>query len=208
MRPTSPVKTAEIVQKRLGKLGDWTYDEKYSKVSQKIQTFKQLHAKINHLRSHMNVKSCLTTLVLLSSFSLPGLAATVASLDYSGEYLCKGNNITVGDYEVTIYLKKNRRNSTSQVSVYDLATHTENKQSYTGQAITRGKQLAMTFKLSDAKYAEFSTGMGQFSKVGKTGWTFKNDYYEPDDTGGNYGHEVCTMKPATTSPVSAPASKR
>ncbi len=187
-------------------MGNWSYDETYSKVSLKTQTFKQFHAKINHLRSHMNVKSCLTTLVLLSSFSAPAFAAPVAALDYSGEYLCKGNNITVGDYEVTIYLKKNRRNSTSQVSVYDLATHTENKQSYTGQAITRGKQLAMTFKLSDAKYAEFSTGMGQFNKVGKTGWTFKNDYYEPDDTGGNYGHETCTMKPASaTHPANTPA---
>ncbi|SDK38588.1 hypothetical protein SAMN05192566_1163 [Methylophilus rhizosphaerae] len=143
----------------------------------------------------MNVKSCLTALALLSFFSITASAAPAAtSADYSGEYLCKGNNITVGDYEVTIYLRKNRRNSTAQVAVYDLVTLTENKQSYTGQAITRGRQLAMTFKLSDAKYAEFSTGLGQFSKVGKL-WSFKNDYYEPDDTGGNYGHETCTLKP-------------
>jgi hypothetical protein len=158
----------------------------------------------------MNVKSCLTTLCLLSAFSISASAAPAMSTDYSGEYLCKGNNITVGDYEVTIYLKKNRRNSTSQISVYDLATHTENKQSYTGQAITRGKQLAMTFKLSDAKFAEFSTGLGQFTKVGKL-WSFKNDYYEPDDTGGNYGHEICTLKPALlTAPASSntPVTKR
>lgn len=148
----------------------------------------------------MNLKSRLTTLVLLSCFSWPALSAPNTSNDYSGEYLCKGNNVTVGDYEVTINLKKNRLNSTNQVSVYDLITHTENKQSYTGQAITRGRQLAMTFKLSDAKYAEFSTGMGQFNKIGKNAWSFKNDYYEPDDTGGNYGHETCTMKssPAVT----------
>lgn len=145
---------------------------------------------------------------MLLSSSWPALSAPSNSPDYSGEYLCKGNNITVGDYEVTIYLKKNRRNSTANVSVYDLATHTENKQSYTGQAITRGRQLAMTFKLSDAKYAEFSTGMGQFTKVGKSGWSFKNDYYEPDDTGGNYGHETCTMKPSQTAPNSTPANKR
>jgi hypothetical protein len=67
----------------------------------------------------------------------------------------------------------------------------------------------MTFKLSDAKYAEFSTGMGQFSKVGKSGWTFKNDYYEPDDTGGNYGHETCTMKAApAVKPVPTTPAKR
>lgn len=150
----------------------------------------------------MNVKSSLTSIALLSFISITASAAPAVSADYSGEYLCKGNNITVGDYEVTIYLKKNRRNSTSQISVYDLATHTENKQSYTGQAITRGKQLAMTFKLSDAKFAEFSTGLGQFNKVGKL-WSFKNDYYEPDDTGGNYGHEICTQKPVL---LSAPAN--
>lgn len=132
--------------------------------------------------------ACFATVPLLAS------AANVAALDYSGEYLCKGNNVAVGDYEVTINLKKNRRNSTAQVAVYDLVTHTENNQSYTGQAITRGNQLAMTFKLSDAKYAEFSTGMGQFRKLAKNLWSFKNDYYEPDDTGGNYGHETCTMK--------------
>lgn len=157
----------------------------------------------------MNVKSCLTTFALFSLFSMPVTAATTAGTDYSGEYLCKGNNITVGDYEVTIYLKKNRRNSTSQISVYDLATHTENKQSYTGQAITRGRQVAMTFKLSDAKYAEFSTGLGQFTRVSKNIWSFKNDYYEPDDTGGNYGHETCTLKPMQApSAIKPSAGKR
>ena len=160
----------------------------------------------------MNVKSCLTALALLSIFSIAAPAASAAPVaDYSGEYLCKGNNITVGDYEVTIYLRKNRRNSTAQVSVYDLVTLTENKQqSYTGQAITRGRQLAMTFKLSDAKYAEFSTGLGQFTKVGKL-WSFKNDYYEPDDTGGNYGHETCKLKPAVATPAAkttAPAKTK
>lgn len=128
-------------------------------------------------------------------FNQMASATTVTRvLDYSGEYVCKGNNVAVGDYEVTVQLKKNRRNSTAQVAVYDLVTHTENKQSYTGQAIVRGKSLALTFKLSDAKYAEFSTGLGQFTKLTKTTWAFKNDYYEPDDTGGNYGQETCTMK--------------
>jgi hypothetical protein len=177
--------------------------KRYSKSMAQTAYFLTLSRKNNYLRSHMNVKSSLTAICLLSAFSLSASAApAVVSTDYSGEYLCKGNNIAVGDYEVTIYLKKNRRNSTSQIAVYDLATHTENKQSYTGQTITRGKQLAMTFKLSDAKFAEFSTGLGQFTKAGKL-WSFKNDYYEPDDTGGNYGHEICTQKPIL---LSAPAN--
>lgn len=145
-------------------------------------------------------------LVLIALFSFSASAALAATPprgpDYSGEYLCKGNNVTVGDYEVTVTLKKNRRNSKALVTVYDLVTHTENNQSYTGQAIVRGKAVALTFKLSDAKYAEFSTGLGQFNKLSKNLWSFKNDYYEPDDTGGNYGQETCTMlKPAAPVPT-------
>lgn len=152
-------------------------------------------------------------LALITLITLPCSVALAATpprgIDYSGEYLCKGNNVTVGDYEVTVTLKKNRRNSKAQVAVYDLVTHTENNQSYTGQAIVRGKAVALTFKLSDAKYAEFSTGLGQFSKLSKNLWAFKNDYYEPDDTGGNYGQETCTMiKPANPSPVNKKVPKK
>ncbi len=158
------------------------------------------HATTIFSRSDMNIKFCLTMLSFLSVFSSTASSAAPVSksIDYSGEYLCKGNNVAVGDYEVTIYLKKNRRNSTALVSVYDLVTHTENKQSYTGQAVTHGKELALTFKLSDAKYAEFSTGLGQFTKLNKNMWSFKTNYYEPDDTGGNYGRETCTMKKLLT----------
>jgi hypothetical protein len=46
MRPTNPDKTSEIFQKRLGKLGNWTYDEMYSKVAFKTLAFKHFHAKI------------------------------------------------------------------------------------------------------------------------------------------------------------------
>lgn len=155
----------------------------------------------------MNLKTRLTALTLLTAVTCAAHAETARTIDYTGEYTCKGSNITVGDYEVTVYLKKNRRNSTAQVSVYDLVTHTENKQSYTGQAIARGRQLAMTFKLSDAKYAEFSTGLGQFNHLGKNHWSFNNDYYEPDDTGGNYGHEICSMKPGSNKPASSTAKK-
>lgn len=148
----------------------------------------------NYFSSDMNLKY-FTFIALFFLIEHPVNAATTSRIaDYSGEYLCKGNNVAVGDYEVTVQLKKNRRNSTTQVAVYDLVTHTENKQSYTGQALVRGKSLALTFKLSDAKYAEFSTGLGQFTTLTKTTYTFKNDYYEPDDTGGNYGQETCTMK--------------
>lgn len=114
--------------------------------------------------------------------------------NYSGIYNCKGSNVSVGDYEVFVTLKLNKLNSHGKFGVYDLITATENNVAYQGQAITTGTKLALTFKLSDANQADYSTGLGEFKKLSKGRWQFMNDYYEPDDTGGNYGHEVCTMK--------------
>lgn len=136
--------------------------------------------------------------LLLSSLLLvlasPAHAAVTKSQDYSGDYVCKGSNETVGDYEVSVTLKKNYRNSVGGIGVYELVTETENNEYYTGQAVTNGTQIALTFKLSSAKHAEFSTGVGQFKKLPAGKWSFKNNYYEPDDSGGNYGQENCMMK--------------
>lgn len=129
--------------------------------------------------------------------------------NYSGVYTCTGSNVSVGDYEVFVTLKLNKLNSHGKFGVYDLITATENNVAYQGQAITTGTQLAVTFKISDANQADYSTGLGEFKKLNKGRWQFINDYYEPDDTGGNYGHEVCTMKnpPAHLSKKSKPAKK-
>lgn len=118
--------------------------------------------------------------------------------NYSGHYLCKGNNQNVGDYEVAVQLKLNKRNSHGNMGVYDLVTETENKDEYLGQAVTTGTTLAVTFKLSTANHVEFSTGLGQVKKIGSGRWAFSHQYYEPDDTGGNYGQESCVMQAAPT----------
>jgi len=114
--------------------------------------------------------------------------------DFSGLYLCKGSNLAIGSYEVTVTLKKNKRNSRQQFAVYDLVTETENNVEYQGQAIANGNKLAITFKLSDAKNVLYSTGIAEFKKLASKRWQFVNHYYEPDDTGGNHGQEVCTMR--------------
>lgn len=124
--------------------------------------------------------------------------------NYSGLYTCKGSNISVGDYEVFVTLKLNKINSHDKFGVYDLITETENNVAYQGQAITNGTKLSLTFKLSDANQADYSTGLGEFKKLSRGRWQFINDYYEPDDTGGNYGHEVCTMKYAPAKLVKKP----
>lgn len=126
--------------------------------------------------------------------------------NYSGMYFCKGSNVTVGDYEVFVTLKLNKINSHGKFGVYDLITETENNVSYLGQAITTGNKLAVTFKLSNAHQADYSTGLGEFKKANKSNWVFVNNYYEPDDNGGNYGHEVCTMQ-NTPKPSAAKSAK-
>ncbi len=116
--------------------------------------------------------------------------------NYSGEYLCNRKNLTVGDYEVIVQLRLNKFNSYNKFGVYDFITETENNMVYLGQAVADGNRLALTFNLKEAKIAEFNTGIGEFKKIGNRRWAFQNRYYEPDDTGGNYGYENCTMKTA------------
>jgi hypothetical protein len=115
-------------------------------------------------------------------------------INFSGEYVCTGKNESVGDYEVFVTLKLNYMNSHGNFGVYDFNTETTNKVIYFGHAIANGYRLATTFKLSNSRNVEYSSGIGVFKKVGKKLWAFNNTYYEPDDTGGNFGSENCAMK--------------
>jgi len=114
--------------------------------------------------------------------------------DYSGVYQCKGSNNKVGDYEVEATLKLNRLISHANFGVYDFNTETENALVYKGQAISHGSKLALTFNLSGGNTAEFSTGIADVKRISSTSWAYKNHYYEPDGSGGDYGSEYCVMK--------------
>ncbi|MGB4811626.1 MAG: hypothetical protein WBP13_03965 [Methylophilaceae bacterium] len=153
----------------------------------------------------------------LSSLVLSPLAnATLAfdGVNYSGEYLCKGTNESVGDYAVTVSLKLNKLSSQGKLGVYDFNTETVNAVTYFGQAVADGNRIALTFKLSKAPNAEYSTGIGEFKKLSGRRWGFHHRYYEPDDTGGNYGTEFCTMQktyitpPATSLKNTKPNAKK
>lgn len=135
-------------------------------------------------------------LVPVASYAeeLPQSLPKFTGKNFSGDYECKGKNESVGDYEVFVSLKLNLMNSHNNFAVYDFNTETTNKVIYFGQAIANGTRLAMTFKLSNSKNVEFSTGIGEFKSAGKNRWSFSNTYYEPDDTGGNFGSEQCIMK--------------
>lgn len=122
-------------------------------------------------------------------------------INYSGEYLCKGKNDVVGDYEVVVTLKLNSLNSNAKFGVYDFNTETVNSVIYYGQAVADGNRLSLTFKLSKSPNAEYSTGIGEFKRLKGQRWGFSHQYYEPDNSGGNYGTEFCAMQHAQPLPV-------
>jgi hypothetical protein len=117
--------------------------------------------------------------------------------NFSGVYSCKGANNKVGEYEVVVTLKLNRVSSQSSYALYDLNTETENALVYKGQAIASAYKLALTFNLSDGRSTDYSTGIADIQKISSTRWAYTNHYYEPDESGGDYGSEHCVMqKPA------------
>lgn len=118
--------------------------------------------------------------------------------NFSGVYSCKGTNSKVGEYEVQATLKLNRANSQGDFGVYDFNTETENDLVYRGQAIAKNYTLALTFNLSNAKNAEYSTGIADVQRISSKRWAYTNHYYEPDESGGDYGSEYCVMQKAVT----------
>lgn len=141
-------------------------------------------------------KSLLLALVLVGLNFVSNVEAKeqFAGPNFSGIYSCKGTNNKVGEYEVVATLKLNRISSHGSFGVYDFNTETENALVYKGQAIASGYRLALTFNLSDARNAEYSTGIADIQKISSTRWAYTNHYYEPDENGGDYGSEYCVIQ--------------
>ena len=137
-------------------------------------------------------------LAALLTFSLHAVAnegvPSFEGPNFSGIYSCKGNNNKVGEYEILATLKLNRANSHGNFGVYDFTTETENEVVYKGQAIANGYKMALTFNLTNRRTAEFSTGIADVSRVTSKRWAYTNNYYEPDESGGEYGKEYCLMQ--------------
>jgi hypothetical protein len=132
-------------------------------------------------------------------------------INFSGTYACKGNNEQIGDYEVTAVLKLNRVSSYGKFGAYDFSTETDNASTYKGQAVADGLRLALSYTLTEGRNVEYSTGIAEMKKTKGNVWSFRNQYYEPDDSGGNYGFEYCVMKPIAivkTTAKTAPAKKK
>lgn len=135
-------------------------------------------------------------MILLGSANLVQAKPAFTGVNYSGEYLCKGTNDQVGDYELVARLKLNKVSSYGTFGAYSYETETENSVVYTGQAAADGNRIAVSFNLTEAHGVEHSTGIATMKKNELGRWTFKRLYYESDDNGGIYGTENCVMKAA------------
>lgn len=145
----------------------------------------------------------LSTLLSISTiYAMPPFVGD----DYSGQYVCKGSNASVGDYEVLLTLKLNKITSHDIYGIYDFSTEANNHAAYIGQIMATGRQFAMTFKLLGSKASSFSTGMGDFKKS-RQQWAFYNTYYEPDGSGGNFGSDYCKMKDPVKTNLKKPTNK-
>ncbi len=156
---------------------------------------------------------------LIATFNSVAAPAKFYGTDYSGVYGCKGSNSKVGDYELTVTITLNKVNSTGNIGNYDLSVQTENSTSYTGQAIVKGSDMALTIKFVDGNKWTFSTGLAKFKRIYSEDrhFSYTNEYYEsnqvnakPSDAkahdskandakaenkSSNSGSEECIQKP-------------
>jgi len=128
-----------------------------------------------------------TLLVSLTASAKPSFIGE----NFSGDYLCQGNNDVVGEYQVKFSLQFNAAHSHDEVGVYDFVVKPDAQETYTGQAVAYSRRIAFTFKLPAVNNAPFSTGVGFFKKLDAKRWRFTNYYYEPSAEGGVSGFEYC-----------------
>lgn len=134
--------------------------------------------------------------LLLSLSPLAHAMPPFVGNDYSGKYLCKGNNSNVGNYEVFVTLKLNTKTSHDIYGIYKFSAESNNQAAYTGHILAKGSKFSIAFKLLNANNNDSSIGIGDFKKIDSKRWSFKHTYYEPDGNGGNFGNDQCTMQHA------------
>lgn len=122
-------------------------------------------------------------------------------IDYSGVYSCKGSNAKVGSYKLVATFSINKSNSHGNIGNYDLTIETENATIYSGQAITNGKEMALTIEITDGDSLAFSTGIAHLTPIKNQRYRYTNRYYESThssnrvgNSAGNYGSENCLMQ--------------
>ncbi|MBL8505992.1 hypothetical protein [Methylobacillus glycogenes] len=144
------------------------------------------------------MKKIVIVSAMLAFSSVAFAKPTFTGNNYTGLYECKGENSSIGAYDVVVALRLNRVSSHGKFGAYYYETETVNSTVYHGQAVADGNRLAISFNIRDKKNnVDHSTGIATIKKIGKDRWSFRKEYFEPDDSGGSYGTEDCVMKVLT-----------
>jgi hypothetical protein len=114
--------------------------------------------------------------------------------DYSGIYDCVGNDAKEGEYNGTVTLKLNEKQSSGAYGAYSFKLVVPDYGTYPGQAVSLGKTLAIHFALNDSMSKDYGTGIATVSKNKKGKLSFHKFYYEPEFKGGNNGVEDCVQR--------------
>lgn len=138
--------------------------------------------------------------ILLMFTTLAEAKPAFTGQNYSGVYTCTGSNDFIGDYKVKVTLKLNRISSYGKLGAYFYEMETENSASYNGHAIADGNRLSLTLQTSDRRSADSSIGYATMKKDTKGRWTFRKNYYEPNDNGGTNGTEFCVLELSLVNP--------
>jgi len=145
-------------------------------------------------------RAILTSLLItISTIQIAEAKPNFVGTNYSGTYLCKGNNSKVGDYQVLAKLTLNRAASRGSIGIYDFALETENSFTYKGKAVANANKIAFNLSMSEVSSAEFSTGIANISNNSAGKFAYTNHYYEVDSNVGTYGKETCVMQKSAQS---------
>lgn len=114
--------------------------------------------------------------------------------DFSGVYLCTGNDASEGAYTATARLEIDFKNSQSENGAYRFTLEVPGIGVYSGHGASEGNRMAIYFAHHDSKTRDYGTGIAKFKRNKKAKWTFQKYYYEPEFKGGNFGFETCTQQ--------------
>lgn len=121
----------------------------------------------------------------------PAATAPFTGTDYSGVYTCRGEDHHDGKYKGTLTLKMDRMQSTGPYGAYSLTLKVPDYGTYTGEAVSLNKTLALRFALSKSS-DDHGLGIATVKTDHRGVVSFRKYYYEPDYKKGNWGMEECS----------------
>lgn len=115
--------------------------------------------------------------------------------DFSGKYVCDGDDFKEGKYQGQVSIQRIVPHSTEEYTSYQFELVVPGFGKYPGHAAAYQNTMAIYFaNTQHLKNHDFGTGIATFNKNSNGKWTFKKFYYEPEFKGGNHGVEICTQQ--------------